>query len=54
VTGIELERIVPLDTPDAETCVDGVCEIPGALTEPAAETAVGAGAAATVRNDRRS
>jgi hypothetical protein len=28
VTEIRLKRIVPLATPDAEVCVDGVCEIP--------------------------
>jgi hypothetical protein len=32
VTQIKLERIVPLATPDAEVCVDGVCEIPGAAS----------------------
>jgi len=32
MTAIKLERIVPLETPDAEVCVDGVCEIPGVST----------------------
>ena len=32
MTRIKLERIVPLATPDAEVCVDGVCEIPAAVT----------------------
>jgi hypothetical protein len=28
VSPIRLERIVPLDVPDAAVCEDGVCEIP--------------------------
>lgn len=35
MTSIKLERIVPLETPDGEVCVDGVCEIPGATAEEA-------------------
>jgi hypothetical protein len=30
MTAIRLERIVPLDVPDAAVCEDGVCEIPEA------------------------
>lgn len=37
MTQIKLERIVPLATPDAEVCVDGVCEIP--VVEPVETTA---------------
>ena len=34
MTSIRLERIVPLDVPDAAICEDGVCEIP--VVEPVA------------------
>jgi hypothetical protein len=30
VSAIRLQRLVPLEVPDAEVCDDGVCEIPGA------------------------
>jgi hypothetical protein len=33
VTPIKIEQIVPLATPDAEMCVDGVCEIPAVTGE---------------------
>jgi hypothetical protein len=36
VTQIKLERIVPLEAPDAEVCVDGVCEIPAPSGEESA------------------
>ncbi len=41
MTSIKLERIVPLEVPDAAVCEDGVCEIPSALTDPQDAEAAG-------------